>query len=232
MPAWLETLAWVSLAVAFACALVIVLDLIRHPQHMGIMNVVWPVTSLWSGPLGLYAYYRVGRLAMKQRVHQAHQRGGEPPNKKKPFWQMVGEAASHCGAGCTLGDIAAEWIMVFAPWVLFGKKLYGTWVVDYVWAYALGIVFQYFTIAPMRKLPVGRGIWAAVKADTLSLTAWQVGMYGWMAIVAFVLFGYENRPRADSPVFWWMMQVGMVCGFLTSYPVNWLLLRIGWKEKM
>jgi nitrogen regulatory protein PII len=29
-----------------------------------------------------------------------------------------------------------------------------------------------------------------------------------------------------------MMQIAMIFGFLTSYPVNWWLLRKGWKETM
>jgi len=29
-----------------------------------------------------------------------------------------------------------------------------------------------------------------------------------------------------------MMQIAMLCGFVTSYPVNWWLLRSGVKEKM
>jgi hypothetical protein len=29
-----------------------------------------------------------------------------------------------------------------------------------------------------------------------------------------------------------MMQIAMVCGFATTYPVNWLLIRLGVKEKM
>jgi hypothetical protein len=55
-------------------------------------------------------------------------------------------------------------------------------------------------------------------------------MYGWMAIVTFLIFGHEIEPT--SPVFWFMMQIGMLCGFLTSYPVNWWLLRAGLKEQM
>ena len=34
------------------------------------------------------------------------------------------------------------------------------------------------------------------------------------------------------PEFWSTMQVAMIFGFLTSYPVNWWLLRSGLKEKM
>jgi len=28
---------------------------------MWIMNVVWPITALWSGPLGFWFYWRAGR---------------------------------------------------------------------------------------------------------------------------------------------------------------------------
>jgi hypothetical protein len=33
-------------------------------------------------------------------------------------------------------------------------------------------------------------------------------------------------------IFWFMMQIVMLAGFLTSYPVNWWLLRAGIKEEM
>jgi len=82
----------------------------------------------------------------------------------------------------------------------------------------------------MKKLSVAEGLRAALKADTLSLTAWQVGMFGCMAVVTFGLLGRE-LPKT-TPVFWFMMQVAMLLGFLTSYPVNAWLLRRGIKEAM
>lgn len=230
MPAWLTIVAVVSLALACLCAIVIVVDLLAgHRQKMWIMDVVWPVTALYSGPLGLWAYYNIGRLSSKTAVQQAREHGEDDPGKKKPFWQMVSVAATHCGAGCTLGDICAEWIMFAAPLTLFGHKLFGSWLVDYLFAIAFGVAFQYFTIVPMRHLSPGKGLWTAFKADVLSLTAWQVGMYGWMAVVTFLLLGELEK---TDPVFWFMMQIAMLAGFLTGYPVNWLLLRAGLKERM
>ncbi len=55
-------------------------------------------------------------------------------------------------------------------------------------------------------------------------------MYGWMAIVTFAIFGHELA-KIDS-VFWFMMQIAVLAGFVTAYPVNWRLLRKGIKEKM
>lgn len=49
----LEMVAWTSLVVAFLCAAVIVIDEIRRPQQMAVMNIVWPVTALY---LSILAY--------------------------------------------------------------------------------------------------------------------------------------------------------------------------------
>lgn len=221
VPEWLRTLAAISLAVAVICAALIAIDIMRgHRQRMWIMDIVWPVTALWSGPLGLWAYLKLGRMSVK---------GRESP--QKPFWQSVGLGATHCGSGCTLADLIVEWFVFFVPISIFGYAIFGTWVADFIVAFLLGIAFQYFTIAPMRDLSLGQGLLAAVKADTLSLSAWQVGMYGWMAVALFLLFSPEALPKT-GPTFWFMMQIAMVCGFLCSYPVNWWLLRRGLKERM
>jgi hypothetical protein len=109
--------------------------------------------------------------------------------------------------------------------------LWAEFPIDFVAALALGIVFQYFTIKPMRNLSVGEGIVAAIKADTLSILAFQVGMYAWMTLVYFVLFP-DPHLTPFNPCYWWMMQIGMVCGFATSFPMNRFLLRAGLKEAM
>ena len=72
MPHPLVVIAWISLAVGVICFIVIIADIVAgHHQHMAIMNIVWPVTALWSGPLGLWAYWRFGRLSTKQAMANA-----------------------------------------------------------------------------------------------------------------------------------------------------------------
>lgn len=139
-------------------------------------------------------------------------------------------SALHCGSGCTIADIIGESILVMYPLVLFGKALYGAWLVDYVLALCIGILFQYYAIKPMKNLTVKEGLKAALKADILSLTCWQIGMYGWMAIAVFLIFGHELK--ANQPMFWFIMQIAMLCGFITAYPVNWWLIKQKIKEEM
>lgn len=243
IPAWLHVLSIAFLALGVLCAAVIATDLVRHPQHMWIMDVVWPVTALFGTVWIVWQYFTYGRLAEDRRAKAAMDRGEEMPSKTQtPFPVMVSNGALHCGSGCTLGDIVAEWLAFLLPAIaiafgfqsLFQDKIFAVWIVDYLFAYAFGIVFQYFTIAPMRNLGFAQGIWAAIKADTLSLTAWQVGMYGFMAFAYFYLFGslLGAKLEVDTVEFWFMMQIAMICGFLTAYPVNWWLISAGLKEKM
>jgi hypothetical protein len=245
-PHWLMIVSWVALALGFASALAILGDelLLGNRQHMWVMNLVHPITALYWGPVWLWAYLRYGRKSSHRLMReQAKRFEGETEELKRQGestaprdlrpWH-IGNAVSHCGAGCTLGDIGGEWVLfaVFASPALGVTGSYG-WEIsaDFALAWTLGIVFQYFTIVPMRE-DVGKlaGIWQAIKVDTLSIVAFQLGLFGWMALSHFVLF----RPPLpiDTAGHWFMMQIGMIAGFFTAWPVNRWLVRSGIKEKM
>ena len=212
----LRILSIASLALGGLSAAAVLVDLLGgHPQKMPVMNWVWPITAIWSGPLGLWAYFRFGRMRQSQR---------------KPFWQIAAVGTLHCAAGCTLGDFLGEWTVFFTGFAIGSSVLWSGYLLDFVLAYSLGIVFQYFAIAPMRNLSGWPGILAAIKADTISLGAFEIGMFAWMAYAHEVLFHRSLTPV--DPAYWFMMQIAMAVGFLTSYPANWLLIRTGVKEAM
>ncbi len=229
-----ETVAWISLGVAFTCALIIALDELRHPQKMWIMNVVWPVTALYFSVFAIWAYFRFGRPMSRQAQgamsDDEHQKKLADA-KRSPNWSQIAVAVSHCASGCAIADVVTEFTLFGLAITLFGSELWASYVFDFLAAWSLGIVFQYFTIKPMRNLSPWQGIWAAIKADTLSITAFQLGMYSWMALVFFIFFPHPHL-HPDEPQYWLMMQIAMVGGFLTSYPMNRLLIKIGWKEVM
>lgn len=147
-------------------------------------------------------------------------------------WQSVVLSTLHCGAGCTLADLMGEWFLYFVPVAIGGSLIAGSWVLDYVLALMFGIGFQYAAIRGMeRTLPRSVAVRRAAKADFWSLTAWQAGMYGWMAVVIFALNDGYALPR-DTFSFWFMMQIAMACGFLLALPVNVWLIRRGVKHAM
>ena len=233
----LTTLAWISIGIAFFSAIVIAVDEVRRPQAMGIMNVVWPVTALYFSVFGLWAYFALGirksAAAMQQKAASGGkmQMGGDPD--APPTVAQVAEGTSHCGAGCMIADVGTEFAIAAAGLTLFGSMLWAEYTLDFLVAWALGIVFQYFAIKPMRKdLSPGGAIWVAIKADTFSILAFQVGMYLFMALVYFKLFPAPHHLTPFDSRYWLMMQIAMICGFCTSFPMNRLLIALGLKEKM
>lgn len=234
----LETIAWISLGVALLSAAVIAVDEVRNPQHMWIMNLVWPITALYFSVFALWAYFAIGGR-MTQRKMQAmsddqmsrHREQEKAQARRDPTATQTALADSHCGAGCVLGDILTEFAIFGFGLTVFGSTLWASYAYDFLAAWSLGIVFQYFTIKPMRNLTPMQGVWAAIKADTLSILAFQVGMYAWMALVFFKFFPKPHL-QPNEAAYWLMMQIGMLCGFLTAYPMNRLLVKLGLKEAM
>lgn len=222
----LLTFAWLSLVIAFGCALWIALDELRHPQAMGVMNVVWPVSALYFSFFAVWAYCRLERAKTNTAMVHHGQHATHPPTAAQ-----IAVGTSHCGAGCGLADVACEFGIAAAGLTLFGSPLFASFAIDLVAAWALGIVFQYFAIQPMRHLPPAQALVAAIKADTLSILSFQVGMYVFMALTYFVLFPHPHLGPFDAR-YWLLMQAAMICGFATSYPMNAWLLRTGLKEAM
>ncbi len=228
-PDWLDALSWFSLGLSFLTALVILGHEFKKPQKMFVMNLVWPITALyWSVPAA-WAYFTIGRKMTKER--QQRPQGGEGRQAEELTRSQIAVSVTHCGAGCTLGDIAAESIVGAFALSFAGGVFPARLVLDFLLAWFFGVIFQYFTIVPMRGLPPAKGVLAAIRADTFSIAAFQIGLFAWMALTYYVIFPAPHL-RPDQAPFWFMMQIGMVIGFFTSYPANFLLLRWGWKEKM
>lgn len=140
---------------------------------------------------------------------------------------------THCGAGCSLADLLVETGMfVFGlGFAVLGHEVFGNWIADYFAALICGVVFQFGARVAMSDDPAPTIWWQAFKTDFWSLTSWQIGMYGWMAISIFVLFDTATM-KPDHWAFWLMMQVAMLAGFITAYPTNWVLIGKGIKERM
>ncbi len=154
------------------------------------------------------------------------------PEPKRPYWAMMAIEVSHCGSGCTLGDFISEWVIFAFALTIAGSTLLAEYVGDYVLAVALGILFQYFAIAPMRGLGLRDGLKAAAKADVISLTFFEIGLFGWMALMAFMFFPAPHHLMPDAIAFWFMMQLGMIIGYFSSWPANVWLVKRGIKVPM
>ena len=227
----------IFIVIGIVSTLIITIDIVKHPQkEMPIMNLVWPINGLWAGIFGVWAYFTIGKhrkmndmdmskmkdmdmknmdmsktssMDMKNMSMKGMDKESTSKGKYSSFWQGVVADTLHCGAGCSLADLIGPWIFLVLPFTIFNNPTFGEWVLEYFLALLTGVTFQYAAISPMLNKK-GPKIWLrALKIDFLSLTSWQIGMYGWMALVIFVFYRKisANNTRilvydANSYVLW------------------------------
>lgn len=128
------------------------------------------------------------------------EREGEPDPEKLPTRITSTKAISHSGAGCVLGDIGVERLVRATGMTIAGKS------------------------GP------GQGLWAAIKADTFTILAFQVGLFS--GTRRYQEAPFAPRLAKTTASYWLLMQLAMIVDFFTAWPVNDWLVRVGRKERM
>lgn len=157
--------------------------------------------------------------------HMHHHGHGE-----KPLWKSALVDNTHCGGGCTLGDIVTALISAMATISIAGSMLLGHFVLDFIGAFVFGIAFQYLPKREMNpSMSRSKALVEALKADTLSVIFYQIGMYIWLLICMYV---FHMKLDVFSFSYWFIMQIAMLAGFIAVYPANVILIKLGIKEAM
>jgi hypothetical protein len=207
IPGWLTAVSWAYVSLALLCAAIILYDVYGrgYRQRTGVMNVVWPITALYFGPLALPAYHRWGR----PRSEKWQKEHGSAPEKSLP--------------ASAVGHVIGVPLVVLTGLTIAGQSLWVMILVIAAIATLLLFAFEYFfSTVPARGLPAGEGLGVALLIALVTVLAFDVGMGGWMLVMHFLLF----MPPLTDVTFLFLMQVGLVLGFLTGYPaVLWLLRR-------
>ncbi len=219
IPGWLTAVSWAYVGLALLCAAAILYDVYGrgYRQRTGVMNVVWPITALYFGPLALPAYHRWGR----PRSEKWQKEHGVAPEKSLPVAAATGGTPG--GAASAIGHVIGVPLVVLTGLTIAGQSLWVMILVIAVIAVALLFVFEYFfSTVPTRGLPSGKGLGVALFIALVTVLAFDVGMGGWMLVMHFLLL----MPPLTDVTFLFLMQVGLILGFLTGYPaVLWLLRR-------
>ena len=114
-PVSLDMLCSAALVLGVLCSLTILIDVLRRPQHMAIMNFVWPICALFGILFIIWLYFRYGRGPQKGSTHATAR--SDKPATSPPLAVSVATGTLHCGAGCALGDVVAEWLAFLIPGV-------------------------------------------------------------------------------------------------------------------
>ena len=182
----------------------------------------WPIIVLFFSVVGLLVYRWCCRPPGIERL--------DADAKKRRFEQYAGKTMKkvtgsviHCVGGDGLGIMTAMAIarlLRMAFWTEF-------WF-EYAVGFAFGwLIFQYQAMRRMSDGPL-MALWMGGRAEFFSMMTVMAGMGAVMAYVTPLVVG--QQPRPDTAAFWGFGALGLLAGFVVTYPMNFWLVKIGWKH--
>ena len=201
-------------------SILVSIDIKKHGQSIPIMKTVWPLTMLWSSWIGLLAYISFGREKDNEKpivvnmLTNRNVREVENKGVKEITWEIVALSTIYSGVACTVANIVGETISG-----ILGLEIIVGWALDYILVLIFAVCFKYMAIKESKYSTLELAIIKTMKLEFLLLTAWQIGVY------VFIYFTHADTLSRASFEFWFIMQLGMMAGFIASYPMNMLFLK-------
>lgn len=192
------------------------------------LKAAWPILVLFFSVIGLALYVwscRPRRIGAVQR-----QEGDEPAERAhrafaSDTWKKVIGSDIHCVAGDGLGIMSAMVVtrlLEFSFWTEFWTE------------YVAGFLFGWFAFQATAMRHMGNSwpmaLWKGGRAEFFSMITVMLGMGLVMRFVTPHVVGAPPKP--ETAAFWGFGALGLLAGFVLTFPMNWWLVRIGWKHGM
>lgn len=195
----------VWLALVAASVIWVLYDLRTRNSHIAsIMQWVWILTVLYSGPIGLLIYRYSGRRQIPA-----------DDLSRKGF-----RSVAHCYSGCGIGEILGVILTVgvFALGNAWSAAI--TFVLAYVFGFALNL-------GPMMQTgtPFVQAFKGAFVAETISIAVMES-----VAITVDLYLG--GKSTMGDALFWSSLYISLSLGLFAAWPANLLLIKFGLKGGM
>ncbi|MFL5593073.1 MAG: DUF4396 domain-containing protein [Gemmatimonadaceae bacterium] len=200
--------AW--LVVAVISAGYVAYDQFRNNPEAPVMKWGFVLVTLYMGPIGFLLYV----MADKEPAPDTH------AEFVRPLWKQGVGSTVHCVAGDATGIIFAA-----AVTALLGFPMWVDIIVEYIFGFLVGLlVFQSLFMRDMMGGSYGENVRRTFLPELLSMNMMMAGM---APVMIFLMMGRDMRAMWPSePLFWFVMSLGVVVGFLVAYPVNvWLVAK-------
>ncbi|TPI11971.1 DUF4396 domain-containing protein [Mesorhizobium sp. B4-1-3] len=201
-------LAW--FVVAAASTLYVGFDQYRNNPEPVVMKWGFILVTLYMGPLGLLLYV----LADKEP------RPGEHEAFTKPLWKQGVGSTIHCVAGDATGIILAAVVTA-----TLGLPMWLDLIVEYLAGFAFGLfIFQSLFMKSMMGGSYRENVRKSFLPEFISMNFMMAGM---APVMSFLMMGRDMRAMEPTELlFWGVMSLGVIAGFVLAYPANvWLVAR-------
>ncbi|WP_064735884.1 DUF4396 domain-containing protein [Azohydromonas australica] len=185
----------------------------------------WPIVVLFFSVLGLALYFATARAPGVARARGAEEKKRLHDAYEQSMLRRVNGAVIHCIAGDGLGIMTA---MVIA------RVLEMSFWQEFWFEYAVGFAFGWFIfqLKSMKMMTdsTARALAMAFRAEFFSMLTVMGGMGAVMTWVTPAVVGMQPKPTTAA--FWGFGMLGLLVGYVFTFPVNWLMVKVGWKHGM
>jgi len=185
-------------------------DQFRNNPEPTVMKWGFILVTLYMGPLGLLLYV----LADKEPQPGTHERF------TAALWKQGVGSTIHCVAGDATGIILAAAITA-----TLGLPMRVDLLVEYAAGFAFGLfIFQSLFMKEMMGGSYLENVRKTFLPEFISMNAMMAGM---APVMSFLMMGRDMRAMVPSELlFWGVMSLGVIAGFMVAYPVNvWMVTR-------
>lgn len=203
LDSWTGLSLWLMLVAASLTW--VIYDLRHSNRHIpSMMQWVWTLTVLYSGPIGLLCYRYSGR---KQIATDSLARKGL-------------RSVAHCYSGCGIGEILGVVISVG----FFSLGNIPAAIITFVLAYLFGFAFN---IGPMMQsgMAFREAFRGAFVAESISISVME-------AVAISTDFYLGGEAGMSDAQFWSSLYVSLSLGLFAAWPANILLIHLGIKGGM
>ncbi|MFL6604990.1 MAG: DUF4396 domain-containing protein [Steroidobacteraceae bacterium] len=195
---------------ALASAAYVGIDQYRHNPEPPVMKWGFILVTMYMGPLGLVLYV----LADKEP------RPGEHEQFVAPLWKQGAGSTIHCVAGDATGIIVAAAITS-----ALGLPMWLDLILEYLAGFGFGLfIFQSLFMKSMMGGTYLENVRKTFLPEFISMNFMMAGM---APVMSLLMMGRDMRAMESSELlFWGVMSLGVIVGFLTAYPANvWMVAR-------
>ena len=186
--------------------LYVALDIRRTPES-GILKWGFVLVTLYTGPVGAFLYV----LGCREPLPGLHER------YVAARWRQVLGSTMHCvagdGVGILAGAVIGSLVALSAPAEL---------VLEYVLGFGFGwAIFQ----ALFMRGELGDSYPLALRKTFIpELLSMNMLMAGMVPVMRWAKSAAGGVVEPTEPLFWFIMSMALLVGFVVAYPINWWLV--------
>lgn len=180
---------------------------IRHTPEATVMKWGFVLLTAYTGPIGAFLYV----LGCREPLPGLHERYAAVR------WRQVLGSTMHCVAGDGVGILAGAVVasLVHMPALL-------EVVSEYVLGFGFGwLIFQALFVRSEMGGSYGVALRKTFIPELLSMNLLMAGMVPVMRLGRKAVSG---SLEPTDPVFWFVMSMALLVGFVVAYPMNWWLV--------